>query len=228
MPLIDDTTRGTDRRPPARLAWTLVAVGFCLLWLMIAVAVSLVPRAMQSPATATGARAVRRVQMDRLHYAQNLGANGAWTEAALAIQEVDPASLDTYDRHTYYRTGAQAMLKAGSPLAGAKLYEQFLSMGARVREQECQGCHQPSAVQPVVLTDLQRLQLGSDWTGALTKAKALRATRDRLRAEVKKQPEDARRRILLYHAERATGEKKRADQHAAKLAELDGKASGGG
>src|SRR5688500_9885182 len=121
MPLIDDTTRGTDRRPPARLAWTLVAVGFCLLWLMIAVAVSLVPRAMQSPATASGARAVRRVHMDRYQYATQLAlGSGAWREASIAIQEVDPQALDAFERHGFYRLAAQAMLKSGRPLASAK------------------------------------------------------------------------------------------------------------
>jgi hypothetical protein len=225
MPLIDDQSRGTDRRPQARWAWVLVAVGLCVVWLMIAAAVSLVPRAMQSSATANGMGAVKRVHMDRLNYVERLTQFGDWQNAALEIQAVDGEALGTFEKHNFFRLGAKTMLQTKSPAAGAKYYERFLAMGASVRSQECQGCHRPSALPPLNLVDMERTQLGKQWTGALTKAHKLRETRDRLRAEVKQNPEDARLHILLYHLETATRETKEAAEHAQKLSELD--ATGG-
>src|SRR5262245_19306858 len=128
MPLIDEQTRATDRRPAARWAWVLVVVGLCLLWMAVAVVISL-QRRFARPAS-TPAAAVAEFNQQQLQQAQQYSQFGQWQAAAAAVQAIDatlPMSLS--DKHTYLRLGGRSLARTGSPLGASRYYDRFLSLG---------------------------------------------------------------------------------------------------
>jgi len=214
MPLIDDQTRTSDRRVTARWPWVLVIAGLAGLWVLIALAISFVPRTFMR--TTPQVAPAQTVVTDALRSAEQMAGYGAWAQAAGQIEWVPKDfPLSTMDKHTYFRIGGQAHAKSGSPLAGAEYHERYLSWSTQIHQPECRSCHGgTSSIPPVRLGDMRRSELGTRYTAALTSAKALRSKRDDLKAELKRKPEDPRLHLLLYHLERALKDSKASQKHA--------------
>jgi hypothetical protein len=222
MPLIDDQTRVTDRRPAARWPWVLVVGGLCLLWLFISLVISFGPRVWGRPAAQAPQAAVGRFNQQQLQMAQQMAGWGQWQEAAAAVQAIDtgyPMSIS--DKHTYFRTGGQALTKSGSPLAGAGYYERFLTMSVRIHAAECRDCHSPASIPPVRVADMKTSTLGTSYTSALRSAGKLRETRVRLQAALRKKRGDPALHLLLYHVEIALKNHRAAAGHLEALKQYD-------
>jgi hypothetical protein len=202
----------------------LVAAGLALLWLAIAAAVSLVPRAMSARSGgAAGTAAAQQVQTQTLRMAESSHRYGDWSSAAAVIESIDPSvPMSASDKHTYFRIGAESLVNSGSPLAGARYYERFLGMGAQIRSAECQGCHgPPSTIPPRDLADMRNTPLGQKYAGAMNAAGKLRSRRDELKAQLKKKPDDIRLRLLLYHLEKKLGNNAAVAEHGERLLDFD-------
>jgi len=222
MPLIDEQSRATDRRPPNRSL--LVAVGLALVfgWGLLTLAITLGAR--RERANGRGpAATLQAVQAANLQQAEQMSRWGDFAGASRVVQSVDTQYLSFMEKHTYLRVGGEALAKSGSPLAAAGYYDRFLSMGAGIRRAECRECHAaPSpGIPPTSLDGMTESSLGAKYAAALVSAGKLPATRDSLRKQWKKKPEDPRLNILLYHLEKTAGDKKAAEKHAAKLRALD-------
>lgn len=217
MPLIDDRSRGTEQRSRPRWPWVLVVLGFAVLWMAVAVLISLVPRTL-APSNRVAASVAQQQQYYRtlVNQAQTyLGSGDAVTASALIDSIPADAPLEISDKHAYFRTAAQVKRKSGDPAAAAAFYERFLAMGAGVLRPECQSCHAgEAAVAPHTVADLETSSLGADYVSALRAAGKLPATRKRLLLDLKKRPRDLRDHLLLYHVEKGLGNRRAAAEHA--------------
>jgi hypothetical protein len=220
MPIIDDQTRVTDRRPGARWAWVLVVAGLAVLWVLLATALSFV-----SHATPPGnpKALIQKMNSDILSTAEASRGYGDWTTAAQSIQQVNAdAELSVSDKHRYFRIGAEANANIGQSARAAAFYERFLSMGVGLKAAGCQSCHGgPASISPTRLTDMLHTPLGTGYAAALKRAGTLDTTRIRLVKALKKSPSDARLNLLLFYIEQAEGHTEAARERAAQVKALD-------
>jgi hypothetical protein len=225
MPLIDETSRGTDRRATPRWPWVLVAVGAAVLWLAIGGAVSLVPRMIFYNQQSSPSAAARQSQAQLLAQADSHAAMNDYTSAAVIVDAIDPTiPMSTSDKHTYFRVGAASKTETRNHAQAAAFHERFLGFGARIHEPECRSCHAPpSTIPPTNLSDMRTLELGTAYADALAKAGELRERRDELKAELKKRPDELRLHVLLYHLEKKLGSGKAAAEHEKALVDFDAK-----
>lgn len=225
MPLIDDYSQQTDRRPSHRSAWILVIVAASLVWLVVAFLLSYRPRAAApstGPASVTAARQSNARQVVQM--AQRMSSFGGPTQAIRLLESLGPNPvMPAEDKHGYFRLAADSYLQAKKPLKAAAYYQRFLTMGLQVADAECQSCHPPSSqLSPTKPSDLLSSSLGTSYAKALRKAKQLTSTRDVLKARMAKhQAEAPRLHLLLYHLELARGDLKAAAPHAAAVTALD-------
>src|SRR5687768_3612358 len=186
MPLIDDETRVTDRRSTARWPWILVVAGLCVLWMMVAALVSFGPRFFAARASGTPPAATVATQTyisQQLQQAQQFQSYGSTQQVAAAIQAIPPDTpMTAIDKHQYFRLGGDSLTGSGSPLAGSRYYERFLSLSVHLYESECQGCHAaPSGVNPVKVAEMLASKLGTQYASALAAAGKLSSTRNTLK-----------------------------------------------
>ena len=224
MPLVDEQTRVTDRRPNARWPWLLVVAGLALLWLLLSVVISLAPRALNRNGSTTSPSAIlQQMNRDRLQSAQTQHQYGQYQGAVAALETLDQtAPMSLSDKHTFLRLAAESYTKGGSPLAGARYYDRFLSMATGIHSAECRQCHsRSSGIVPVTLSDMRNSRLGTEYVAALRAAGKLSATRDRLRADLRKKEKDPRLHLLLYHLEKMGGNPRSVKEHDKKLREFD-------
>ena len=225
MPLIDDQTKGTDQhhgtaqRSKPYWPWVLVLVGFVILWLAFTTLVTVMPQ-LQRPqsAPAVAPTAQQQFQRNLVTQAQSTLSAGNVAAADKLIDQIPPgAALDVMAKHTYFRTAAQVKRKAGDPAAAAGLYERFLSMGVSVGNPECQSCHAAGSIPPARAADLQASSLGTEYVAALRAAGKLKGTRKRLLDDLRKQRDQPRTHLLVYHVEKALGNARAAVEHAEAL-----------
>lgn len=216
MPLIDDRTKGTDQRPKAYLPWVLVLTGFVVLWLGVSTLISVPLRLyLSSSKLNPPVNVQQQVQRDLMAQAQASLSAGNPTIASQLIDQIPVGTeFDVSDKHTYFRIAAQVKRKSDDPAASAGFYERFLAMGAGVGRPECQNCHSPGTIPPARASDLKTSSLGKEYVAALNAAGKLKATRQRLQADLKKQPADPRAHLLLFHVEKALGNARAAAEHA--------------
>lgn len=221
MPLIDDRTRGNEPRPAAHWPWVIVVAGLSLLWVLIAVVSSLLTR-YQSRKT-SGTMAIQQVNTQALQSAQQMAGYGSYPQAAALIQNINTVvPMSTSDKHTYFRIGAQSLMRTGQPAASAEFYDRFLSFGAHIHEKECAGCHNAAtSIAPRAVADMEKSSLGAGYVKALRKAATLEQRYTKLAAEWKKQPKDPRLNLLLYHLETARKRPAEAKSHATAIASFD-------
>jgi len=225
MPIIDDQTRGTDRKPAPKWAWIIAIIVFCVFWLAIATLGSLTQLIWSGQASpAATAAATRSMNSSAMQQAEAARARGDWGTASSMIDAVDEsAPLDLMEKHTYFRVGALAKAKNGDPGEAAGLYERFLGMGVQIRKSECQGCHASGTVAPNQVFDLESSELGTEYWRQLKAAGALEKTRTRLRKEWKAKPGDPRLNLLLYHLEKHSSQPAAAEKHSKALRSIAAK-----
>lgn len=227
MPIVDEHTQRTDHQPAPRWPWIIAIVVFCAFWLAVAIIGLLGQYAWWSaaqPGSTAAVAAIRSANSTVLQQAEVAHNNSDWATAAAMIDAVDEsAPLDLMDKHTYFRVGAVSKAKGGDAEASAAFYERFLGMGARIAKPECSGCHAAGAAAPHRLTDLQTSELGKEYFRQLKIAGKLDATRQRLRQQLKRQPDDLRLHLLLYHLESHAERPSVALKHAEALAEAEQK-----
>jgi hypothetical protein len=222
MPLIDEQSRATDRRPTAWWAWALIVAVLAALWMVGALALSLSTR--EGVRTSGHLPAAVAENYDRLlNQAQQMGGYGQWEQSAALIASMGEAPpLTTMQKHTYFRVAGDAYRKTGSPLKAAGYTERFVAMGAQINEEECKNCHAPpGSIAPINLVGATRLDLGVTYATALKRAGKLDSTLRRRRKELKADPDSARLHLLLYYLERAAGNGQAAEAHVRKLSEVD-------
>ena len=216
MPILDERTRGSDRREAAR-PWVpaVVILAICVVLALLAVAIGMV-------AVGGGGRAAQPNAM-WIREAQTAHARGDFTTAVSYIQAIDgKAPLDVLDKHTLFKTGAESYANLSKPQQAADYYERYLSWGTGIRSAECSGCHGPAPnTPPARAADLLQSSLANGYVAALTDSKALTKRRNALRSEAGKKP-TARHHLLLYHLEMARGKKAAAAAHARALRAMDG------
>src|SRR4051812_1497775 len=98
MPLIDEQTQGTDRRPPNRGAWFAVIGAAAVIWIVFALVVSFLPRGAPPP---SGTAAVQQYSHQVLQQAQQNSRFGIWPDAVAALESLGAnPTLTTEDKHT--------------------------------------------------------------------------------------------------------------------------------
>lgn len=223
MPLIDDRTRGNEPRPAAHWPWVLVVAGLSLLWVLIAVVSSLFTRYQSQKIN--GTTTIQQVNTQALLSAQQMAGYGSYPQAAALIQNINTiVPMSTSDKHTYFRVGAQSLMKSGQPAAAAEFYDRFLSFGTHIHDKECASCHNAATgIAPRAVADLEKSSLGGGYVQALRKAGKLEERYAQLAAESKKHPKDPRLNLLLYHLETARRHPANAKAHGTRIASFDGK-----
>jgi hypothetical protein len=228
MPLIDEQTRRTDRRPGSPWPWVIVVVVISVLWIALSVLISTF-RSMREnqpppppPAPAALAKVSPAAAAGVLQQARATAGYGDHASAAASIRSIPsnaPLSID--DKHTYFRIGAESLTRAGSPREGAALYERYLSWSVQVGKAQCRRCHDANTgIFPQKASDMTGSALGDSYATALSLAGTLEETRNRLKAQVKARPADPQLHLLLYHLETALENAQAAEQHRKKLAAL--------
>jgi hypothetical protein len=225
VPLLDEHTRSSDRRPPAWRAWLAASVGLVLLWIVFSVGISQVARHKRLNPPPGGAAA--QVQAAVLTDATRRLSFGDAATAAQLIASIDESRLTLADKHTYLKLASQTMVQVNSPVAESRYLDRYLSMSAQLYGGKCGHCHTPpSALSPVRFADMTTSALGKQYVAALRKAKTLTATRNQLTAAWKKKPDDVRLNVLLYHLEIDRKNRPTALRHADRLKALDKKQTG--
>lgn len=224
MPLVDDELSRTDRRTASWWPWVLVALGFALVWLLFAVAISILPRVSSSSAPPSAAPAIAQtMQSDLIRQAQRARAFGGSDQAIATLERIDPqVPMSLSDKHTYFRVAAESYRAAGKSAKAVEFYDRFLSLSVRIHQPECRSCHNAQTeISPTRLADMLPSELGKGYTAALTEARKLRSTRNTLAAQLERKRDDLRLRLLLYHLETALENPKAAKGHARVLRAAD-------
>lgn len=224
MPLIDDDTLRTDRRTRSWWPWVLVAAGMALLWLIFAVAITFIPRAMSSNAAVIAPTAPMQAhQSSLIQQSAQMMSFGSPQQALTLLSGINPnVPMSLSDKHTYFRVYAQALEKTGSPMAASRYYDRFLTLGVSIHSEECRSCHNTTTgIAPVRLRDLLQSELGKSYALALVSAGKVKAIRAELQAQFEEDPEDLRAHLLLYHLAAAREEKAEAAKHAKLIRKID-------
>lgn len=222
MPLIDEDTLATDRRPGTQWAWLAVAAVVILLWILLAFGVSFSTRPQAAPQVAV-----------RPPIALPASSNPALQQAYAAFLTGDPqtalqalagagkpAALSAPDRHFYYRIGAESHAALGQHATAADLFEEYLSMGPQIYGNTCRGCH-GAGQYPTQVAAMRNSPLAFQYVGELRAAGRLSKRLIELRAQAAKSPNDPRLSLLLYHLETAYGKNAAATRHGVKLLQYD-------
>ena len=227
MPLLDEQTGRSDRRPYSWRAWLWTSFALVLLWIVFSVGISLIARDRRANPPPGGATA--QMQSRVLSDIQQRVAYGDVTTAAQLVTSIDGSRLSLMDKHTYLKLGGETLAKTGSPLAASRYLDRYLSMSAQLYSGQCGPCHTPpNAVTPGRFADMTTSALGKRYVEALRAARTLTATRNQLAAAWKKKPDDVRLNVLLYHLELARKNNAAALRHADRLKALDKKQAGSG
>lgn len=222
MPLLDEDTLGTDRRPGAQWAWLAVAAAVLLIWIVLAFGVSFITRPTPAPPPAGPAPVGIPPTNPALGQANVEYAAGNHQAALQSLTLAGkPASLSGQDRHLYYRIGAESHAALGQHAQSADLYEAYLSMGPQIYANGCRSCHGP--LFPTSLAAMRNSPLGAQYTRELLASGRLTQRLTTLRAQLAKAPNDPRLNLLLYHLETASGRTAAATRHGSRLLQYDQK-----
>jgi hypothetical protein len=224
MPLIDEQSERTDHRPRTVLPWVAVIAGLALLWVLVSLGISLAHHSARGAAPASPLAPAQEMNVQLVQQAQMLRGWGQAAEAAALLQRVnEEVPMSASDKHTYFRVAGETYAATGSPLAGSRYYERFLSMATQIHTAECRSCHEdtPSSIPPRDLAAMLTSELGAKYASTLKAAGKLQEKRDALNAQLGTEPESPRLHLFLYHLESALKEPQAAAAHAAKLRELD-------
>lgn len=221
MPLLDEHTQRSDRRPPAWRAWLAAAVVLVVIWVAFTVGVSYISRqrALSPPAGGVAAQVQSQVLTD----AEQRLSFGDTTTAVQMLSRIDSSRLSLMDKHTYLRVGAEAMSRHGSPAGASRYLDRYLSMSAQLYSGNCSPCHTPpNAVPPTRYVDMTTSERGKQYVEALRKAGILATTQKKLTADWKRKPDDVRLNVLLYHLQlQGLKDRPAALRHADRLKALD-------
>lgn len=226
MPLVRDEQKGTQKvERPSPWPWVLAITGFMVFLLVAFLLIGIFVIVPQSTRE-TAASPAAQMNTTWLQSAQQMTSYGDYTNAAASLANVDEKQpMQLMDKHTFLGLAAEANTKGGKPKVGAKYYERYLSLGATIHQNACMECHgPPGSIPPTNLADMTRSARGNAYATALTSAGILKSRRDALVKEWKKEPNDTRLHILLFHLETALENKPEAKKHANALANLDVKA----